>query len=80
MTSDDRFLKAAHIVPEEIQTENWMDWREEDIRAKDALIIEQGRCIFAQQREIKRWKFIAFTLGAFAAMLFIQPIIQRLWQ
>ncbi len=75
------------VKPQHADTlRNWMHWRDEALERKDAEIeAMRGLCDRLMDmakddgREIRRWKLIAGLLGAFAAMLFAQPVVERYW-
>jgi|HubBroStandDraft_4_1064222.scaffolds.fasta_scaffold03171_4 hypothetical protein len=79
MTSDEKFLKSAHIEPSMTPYEQrWMEWRSEENEQLRALVIEQGRYMFAQEREKKQWKMVAIIAGLFALWLLLMPAIERI--
>lgn len=68
MTADQRFLKAAHIRPDDPARENWITWREEDIAGPRLQLAEAEQLEYrAIETAIKReermnmWKLATFA-------------------
>ncbi len=80
MTADQKFLKGAHIVPEEIRVANWMEWRTDELEAMRNLCDVLCRKADEERRERKRMVLIAWCGWGFAALLFSIPIIERVWR
>ncbi len=82
MTADQRFLKSAHIRPDDPAAEFWMAWRDEeinDIRAQLAATQSQVQCgadeYARQAKTVHMWQLCAFAgwlgLVLFAAQKYL---------
>ncbi len=77
MTADQRFLKAAHIRPDDPIKENWMEWRDQEVvelRGAVANWINRAR---DENARGNRWQLIAFGGWMLAAILFCIPLVER---
>ena len=72
MTNDQKFLKAAHIVPDDIRIPVWQEWRQEDVDFLRHQVIDYARHIEGQARHIGKLatKIRTLQLAAFAGWLF----------
>jgi len=77
MTSDQKFLKAQGIRPDDPKAENWMEWHEDDLAALRMSVANWINEAAELDALAKRWRAAAVLGWLFAAMLFVIPIIER---
>lgn len=77
MTADQRFLKAAHIRPDDPVTENWMEWRTNEVRELRLAVANWINEAAEIDALATRWRAVAVFGWLVAAMLFMIPVIER---
>ncbi len=74
---DSDFLKSSGVESRGLNLENWMEWRDDEIRELRGSVANWINQAKAEHARGDRWKIIAFAGWAFAAILFFAPLVER---